>query len=131
MLPNIPEAVTDNDTVAESAVLDLARIGRLRTSMPGKPSILAELVALFLEDMPLRLNAIEDAVRRNDAPALALQAHALGGGGANFGARRLDELCGALEEMGARCATGDAAVMLAELRGEISRVRQALLALTG
>ena len=115
--------------MAESTILDLARIDRLRSSIPGKPSILNELIALFLGDMPLRLNAIEAALRRSDAAALALQAHALRGGGANFGARRLDELCGELEEIAARGALGKASAVVEEIRHEAIRVRHALLAL--
>ena len=124
-----PEADSDNHSRREGGVLDLARIERLRTSMPDKPSILSELIALFLKDMPLRLNAIQSAIERNDSAALALQAHALRGGSANFGARCLDELCGALEAIGARDALDSAAEIFAELRREVLRVREALLAL--
>jgi HPt (histidine-containing phosphotransfer) domain-containing protein len=124
-----PEAVLDGDIVEESAVVDLARIDRLRASMPGKPSILAELVALFLKDLPLRLNAIGDAIARSDPAALALEAHALRGGSANFGARRLDRLCGDLEETGLRGALDAGTAIFAAVRCEATRVREALLAL--
>jgi HPt (histidine-containing phosphotransfer) domain-containing protein len=116
-------------SIGEDAV-SLARIDRLRKSMPGKETLIDELIDLFVADLPQRLDAIGHAVERADAPALALQAHALRGGAANFGADRLDELCAKLEEMGLRCALARAPEMLDEVRRESVRMRDALLALT-
>ncbi len=119
----------DEGRVGEGTV-SLARIRRLRESMPGKAALIDELIDLFVCDLPGRLSAITQAVERGDAPALALQAHALRGGAANFGASRLDELCGTLEEIGGRRgALAEAAATLDELRRESNRVRAALLAL--
>jgi HPt (histidine-containing phosphotransfer) domain-containing protein len=109
--------------------VSLARIDRLRTSMPGKNAIVDELIDLFVSDLPRRLGAIADAIARADAPALALQAHALRGSAANFGAARLDELCGRLEELGTRAALAEAPAILDELGRESLQVRDALLAL--
>lgn len=133
-----PEKGTDEGTdqgTDEGAVrgpVSLARIDRLRNSMPGKDSLVGELIDLFVLDLPKRLNAITQAVDRADAPgklSLALQAHALRGSAAIFGASRLDELCGKLEEIGIRGAFAEALAMLDELRRESAQVRDALLAL--
>ena len=97
--------------------------------MPGKDALIDELIDLFVADLPKRLGAITHAVERADAPALALQAHALRGGAANFGASRLDELCAKLEEVGARGTLAEAPAMLDEVRRESARVRDALLTL--
>ena len=43
------------------------------------PELLRELAAVFLEDCPMRLTAISDALVRDDAPALARAAHTLKG----------------------------------------------------
>jgi HPt (histidine-containing phosphotransfer) domain-containing protein len=129
----ITEQVTDEGPVsagiASEGTVSLARIDRLRTSMPGKDSLIDELIDLFVADLPSRLGAIAQAIERADAPALALQAHALRGGAANFGASRLDELCGKLEEIGASRMRPAAPAMLDEVRRESARVRDALLAL--
>ena len=112
--------------------ISLARIDRLRNSMPGKVSLVDELIDLFVSDLPKRLNAIAQAVERADAPGklnLALQAHALRGSAAVFGASRLDELCGKLEEIGMGGALAEAPAMLNELRRESAQVREALLGL--
>lgn len=97
--------------------------------MPGKGFLVEELIDLFVADLPRRLGAIAQAVERADAPALALQSHALRGGAANFGAGRLDELCGRLEELGALGGLADARATVDEVRHEGERVRDALLAL--
>jgi len=118
----------DEGRIGEGTV-SLIRIGRLRESMPGKDALIDELIDLFVSDLPARLSAITQAVERADAPALALQAHALRGGAANFGAGRLGALCGRLEESGARGVLEQAPSMLDEVRRESARVRDALLAL--
>lgn len=86
----------------------------------------------MFSDLPERLNAIAQAVERTDAPGkmnLALQAHALRGSAAIFGASRLDELCGKLEEIGMDGDLAQAPAMLDELGRESAQVREALLRL--
>ena len=124
----ITEQITDDGPVSEGTV-SRARIDRLRNSMPGKDALIDELIDLFVADLPRRLGAITQAIERADAPALALQAHALRGGAANFGAGRLDELCGKLEEIGVRGTLAQAPAMLDALERESARVRDALAAL--
>jgi HPt (histidine-containing phosphotransfer) domain-containing protein len=95
--------------------------------MPGKDALIDELIDLFVADLPKRLGAIAHAVERADAPALALQAHALRGGAANFGASRLDELCAKIEEAGVRRTFAGTPAMLEEVTRESARVRDTLL----
>jgi len=124
----ISSAAPGESTVGEGTV-SRARIDRLRNSMPGGDSLLDELIDLFVLDLPTRLSAIAQAIERADAPDLALQAHALRGGAANFGACHLDELCGKLEQIGVRDALAEASAMLDPLGRESAQVRDALLAL--
>ncbi len=115
---------------AGDATVSFARIDRLRDSMRGKESLIDELIDLFAADLPKRLSAIAEAIDHADASALALQAHALRGGAANFGANRLDELCSMLEEIGRRGPHAEASAIFSQLRAESARVRDALLART-
>jgi HPt (histidine-containing phosphotransfer) domain-containing protein len=117
------------EAAAGADVISLARIDRLRRSMPGKESVVGEMIDLFVADLPARLGAIRGAIDSADARGLALQAHALRGSAANFGAARLDDLCGKLEELGAGGALAGAPAMLDALAAESARVRDALLAL--
>jgi HPt (histidine-containing phosphotransfer) domain-containing protein len=137
----VPEQVTDKGplgagtigagtigagTIGEGTV-SRARIDRLRNSTPGNDALIDELIDLFVADLPKRLGAIAHAVERADAPALALQAHALRGGAANFGASRLDELCAKIEEAGVRGRFAETPAMLEEVTRESARVRDTLL----
>jgi HPt (histidine-containing phosphotransfer) domain-containing protein len=117
------------ESADDKCTVSLARIDRLRNLLPGKEFLLDELIDLFVSDLPKRLNAITHALERADAKAVAMQAHALRGSAANFGASRLDELCGRLEEIGMRGGLAEAPTMLNELGRESVRVRDALLAL--
>jgi HPt (histidine-containing phosphotransfer) domain-containing protein len=132
----VPEQVTDKGPVAAGTIgagtigegtVSRARIDRLRNSTPGNDALIDELIDLFVADLPKRLGAIAHAVQRADAPALALQAHALRGGAANFGASRLDELCAKIEEAGVRGTFAETPAMLEEVTRESARVRDTLL----
>jgi histidine phosphotransfer protein HptB len=96
--------------------------------LPGKDSLIDELIDLFVADLPVRLAAITQAIRCDDAQALLLHAHALRGAAANF-ACRLDELCENLEEIGKRGVLGEAPAILDALERASVEVRDALLTL--
>jgi len=70
-------------TPLPTKAVSLSRIERLRGSLPGKDSLIDELIDLFVADLPGRLAAITQAVQHADARALLLHAHALRGGAAN------------------------------------------------
>jgi HPt (histidine-containing phosphotransfer) domain-containing protein len=124
---NSPRAASD--TAPDEGTISLPRIKRLRGSLPGKDSLIDELIDLFVSDLPGRLAAITQAVQSADARALMLHAHALRGGAANFGACRLDELCEKLEEIARLGVLGEAPAMLDGLEHASLEVRDALLAL--
>jgi len=93
---------------------------------PDGPDLLAELVELFMTDAPPRLAGIAQAVASSDAEALRRCAHALKGASGTLGARRLADVCGALEAAG-RAGTTEG-VDLAALHSEYESVRDALWA---
>ena len=88
------------------------------SEMDGDPALLAEIVDLFLQDCPARLNEIEDAVRRNDPCALAAAAHNLKGSAGNFGARPTVALLEELENMGRTGDMSRAGAILESLKRE-------------
>lgn len=107
--------------------ISLARMRRLRDSLAERGDALAELIDLFLGDLPRRIAAIAAAVERTDAAAIAFHAHALRSGAGNFGASVLDDVCGQLEQAGLCGALEDARAAFAELAREGERVRRALV----
>jgi HPt (histidine-containing phosphotransfer) domain-containing protein len=70
----------------------LARLRRLQGE--DEPDIVAELTGMFLKDARSRLEAVEEALQKGDAPAVERAAHTLKGGSGSMGARGMSGLCG-------------------------------------
>ena len=111
---------------AEASLLDLARLEEFREYDDAALTMTREVVGLFLDDLPGRINAMEAAAESPDAAALATAAHALKGAAGNVGAAALHALAGALEEAAAATFPADAAVRVAALR-DVSRSTQEAL----
>ena len=77
----------------------LARLRRLQGE--DEPDIVAELTGMFLKDARSRLEAVEEALQKGDAPAVERAAHALKGGSGSMGAKGMSGLCAQLEDVGA------------------------------
>jgi two-component system sensor histidine kinase/response regulator len=73
----------------------------LRHRLSGDDQLMADVIQLFLEDLPVRLAAIKSAVTGRNAEALREAAHALKGAAGNLSAGRLFEAAGVLERIGA------------------------------
>ncbi|MFO1461766.1 MAG: PAS domain S-box protein [Verrucomicrobiota bacterium] len=86
--PVVPEVVTLDPTMLDS-------FRSLR--VPGQPDPVAELVDLFLADLPNRLAALRFAVTEENLPAVKSASHTLKGSASNVGGRRLAALCADLE----------------------------------
>ncbi|HWS80303.1 MAG TPA: Hpt domain-containing protein [Rubrobacter sp.] len=102
----------------------LARLRRLQGE--GDPDIVAELTGMFLKDSRSRLEAVEEALQKGDAPAVERAAHALKGGSGSMGARGMSGLCAQLEELGASVDLSRAPELLGRIREELGRVERAL-----
>jgi signal transduction histidine kinase/CheY-like chemotaxis protein/HPt (histidine-containing phosphotransfer) domain-containing protein len=97
----------------------LARVG-------GDRGLLAEISRLFIDDAPLHLRRIRDALDASDADSLRRVSHALKGAAANFEAVAVVECARTLEQMG-RCgdlSNGEAA--WASIRQETDRLVETL-----
>jgi HPt (histidine-containing phosphotransfer) domain-containing protein len=84
------------------------------------------LVALYLQEAPAQLAALQEAVAQEDAERVEQEAHGLKGSSAQLGATRMARLCASLQEVGARHDLGQAAVRVVELANEFVRVQAAL-----
>lgn len=81
--------------------IDPAALNELRAFQePGEPDIVAELIEIFLDDCPGRLEAIRAGVEQNDAAAVAASAHALKSSCAQLGVLRMSAMCQYLEAQG-------------------------------
>ena len=105
----------------------LAGLRQLR--LPGQPDPVVQLIDLFLKEAPAQLDAMEQAIRRNDIASLAQTtsaATALLGSAGNVGARGLAALCDEIVQTTRTSLLADALPVLAWAREEFARVNDAL-----
>jgi signal transduction histidine kinase/DNA-binding response OmpR family regulator/HPt (histidine-containing phosphotransfer) domain-containing protein len=107
--------------------IDRAALEGLRAlQAEGEPDVVAEFIALFVEEAPPLLAAIRAGIMAGDADAVRRAAHSLKSGSANMGAHRMAALCAALEHQGRSGSLDGAAVVVAQLEREWERVTAAL-----
>jgi two-component system, sensor histidine kinase and response regulator len=112
------EAATEDESG-----MDLGVVAALRDlGEHGEGGMLEELLHLFLQDAPGKLDRLDLAVKGLDGQAAWENAHGLKGMASNLGARRLAEGCGKLEEMGRAGQLGEAQAVLSQVREEYERV---------
>jgi len=105
------------------SAIDPAAIANLRKlAEPGEPDAAVELIDLFLRDTPVKIQDLQSAIARSDAPALKESAHGLKGSASNLGARRLARLCADLEKRSEAGALAEAAELFAQVTEEYARV---------
>lgn len=113
--------VSDEGPIDPSA---LARLQELQT--PGSDDILTELIDIFFHSAEELLSAAHNALKQSSFIDIERAAHALKGGCSNFGARRMQQLCGELEALGKRKTLQGADKALSAVQREFLRVREAL-----
>ena len=105
--------------------LDMSALDELREY---GAEILVELIDIFLDDTPTRLNDLQRAVQEVDAHGTEQAAHALKSACAQLGAAHLSSMCRDLEAKG-RAGDLDGAPLLVERAlAEFGRVHAALTA---
>jgi HPt (histidine-containing phosphotransfer) domain-containing protein len=109
---------------AHSGVLDESVLEGLRALQDrSAPDLLKNLIGLFLDDTPARIEAVRGAVEQKQAVSLARLAHALKGASANLGVRSMTQTCGQLEELGRTDKIREAPVLVTRLEAEFDQVR--------
>lgn len=82
-------------------VIDLTAIqGIRRLQKPGRPDLLKELIALFIESTADNMKTLRTAVTNNDLETVSRIAHILKSSAANLGANKLSQTCYELEKIG-------------------------------
>lgn len=82
-----------------SAILDPAVLDSLRSlTPPGEPDILAEVLSLFLSEVPPRLERLRNAWADGNIEEVHRAAHSLKGSAGNIGANALFAVCKELDE---------------------------------
>jgi two-component system sensor histidine kinase/response regulator len=115
--PGVPATSAAGLSFDRSVILD--RLG-------GDEALLADVIGLFLEDCPARLNAIRAAVVARQANVIRIEAHGLKGAAGNLAATRLFNAAEVLERIGAEARLDAAEAAWRLLSMEASLVLDAL-----
>jgi HPt (histidine-containing phosphotransfer) domain-containing protein len=85
--------------MTEREVLDRAVVDSLRQlTPPGEPDVLAEILNVFLSEVPRRIDRMKSAFRDGNAVEVQRAAHSLKGSSGNIGADGMFELCRQIDE---------------------------------
>jgi HPt (histidine-containing phosphotransfer) domain-containing protein len=85
-----------------------------------------ELIGTFLQEAPMMLDDLRDALAKGDADRFRRAAHSLKSNGNTFGALQLGAMARDLELGGMAKATADNGALLTALNAEYARVAAAL-----
>ncbi|HEV2861028.1 MAG TPA: Hpt domain-containing protein [Pyrinomonadaceae bacterium] len=108
------------DATEKAVELDVLR-GLAGAQVEGEPDLIVELIDLYAEDSPRRLDAIRGALAAGDLEALRRAAHGLKGSSASLGARRVEMLCEKLERLSGGEWRQEGEILLARLGRELAR----------
>jgi HPt (histidine-containing phosphotransfer) domain-containing protein len=125
---SVPGTLTPREVEAKS-VLNQGTLARLRElSHPGEPSILGELIDMFIAETPRQIEALRRAIREGNVTALRRVAHTLKGSSGNLGADRLSKACGKLERLAKDGVVDGTADLLADVETEFHEAEKHLVA---
>jgi CheY-like chemotaxis protein len=123
-------AVVEGDAVAAPVAVAAAKSAvdrvELLERLGGDPELVAEVIGLFVADMPAQLAAIRSAVERRDPEALRKAAHGLKGAAGNLSAPGLVEAAHILERIGTEARMDAAEAAWRRLSAEAATVVEAL-----
>jgi HPt (histidine-containing phosphotransfer) domain-containing protein len=107
----------------QADVLDPAVLSSLRKLTPaGEPDVLAEVLALFLEEVPPRITRLRNAWQARNIEEVHRCAHSLKGSAGNIGARRLHAVCAELDDRGRSGNLAATAPLVDALTAEFDKV---------
>ena len=112
-------ATSSMSSPGAGATFDRSELDR-RTG--GDAALAVELIRLFLEDCPVRMDAIRGAISTGDGEALRTSAHALKGAASYFSASHVLEAAARLEHLGMEGRMADAVAVQRRLELEVSRL---------
>jgi CheY-like chemotaxis protein/HPt (histidine-containing phosphotransfer) domain-containing protein len=113
-------------------VIDLSRLDHLRElQSDSQPSLVPELIDLFVAEAPGHLAAIDAALQAGDAAGLRAVAHRFLSATQNLGAHQLSELCVRIEQLAVAGNLAQVAPLVQALAAGREPAQAALLALRG
>lgn len=118
--PSLMSWASTLDATEEAVELDVLR-GLAGAQVEGESDLVVELIDLYAEDSPRRLDTIRGALAAGDLEALQWAAHSLKGSSTSLGAQRVGILCEKLERVSGREWRQGGEILLARLERELAR----------
>lgn len=113
--------------MAELPTIDPEAIENLRALNPGdNDEFLREIIGIFLEDTPNRLNELTQGLASGDVGVFTRAAHSIKGSSSNVGAMRLRAAAEKLEHTSRKEGLGTVAPAIEELNQEFIAAQTAL-----
>ncbi|MBK9021250.1 MAG: response regulator [Sulfuritalea sp.] len=129
--PGAPLGTLRRAEDADTPVVDRRRIDQLLELQDDEqPTMVADLIALFVADTPRHFDYLAQAIRDRDAERMANAAHRYLSSIENLGARRMRTYCMELENLGRAGTTTGAEAGLELLRQEFEQARVVLAEFT-
>jgi HPt (histidine-containing phosphotransfer) domain-containing protein len=116
--------------LADSILREILDVAALERQTGGDAGLRAEIVRMFLEDCPQRLDDIGAAIATGDLPALSSSSHALKGSAAYLKAATVRECAAELERCAREGRIGDAPAGFDRLRTAVEALLPELQKLT-
>ena len=114
-------------TVLDPVVIDSLR----QLTPPGEPDVLSEVLRLFLDEGPRRIDRLRAAWAAGDLTGVQRAAHSLKGSAGNIGAHAMHEVCKQLDERGRAGDLAGAGHLVAALAVEFGKVEEEIQRLLG
>ena len=118
-VPPAEDAAAAYSAADGAATFDMAA---LRRRVGGDDSLTAEVIRLFREDCPVRMQSIREAIEAGRGDRLRVGAHALKGAASYVSARHVVEGAAELERIGNENRMADAVAAFERLEREVSRL---------
>ena len=106
--------------------IDTAVLQELQEIAGDDSEMVVEIIDCYLEDTPILLDKISQAIEQEQPELLQKSAHTMKSSSAYVGATKLSELCKKLEYIGRGGTTKGADVILSQVKAEYERVENAL-----
>jgi HPt (histidine-containing phosphotransfer) domain-containing protein len=115
------------DFAPELSVLDVSVMAAIRSlGAPDEPDVYAQVVRLFLIDVPIHLAALDVAIAAADSEAVWRIAHRLRGSTLEMGVMRMAPVCAELEAAARAGSLEHAAAQVESLGREFAAARAAM-----
>ena len=116
------------DAVEDETIID---VECLREQFDGDKELLDEVVAIFAEDCPDRLQEASRAIAAKDSEALRRAAHSLKGAAGTLAAVEVKDLAGRIEELSKTNDFETSAQLISLLEKKVQRLFAALESIEG